>query len=169
MWVVGLGTDGNYYALDIIRDRLSLTERTERLFFLHRKWKPLQVRYEKYGALADIEHIETEKEKQGYRLDITEVGGQTSKADGIGRLIPVFEQGKFYLPKTLHVTNYEKVTVDLVHTFIEQEYMPFPVGVHDDMADSLARLLEPDLKLVWPKEEEIRVRPEVHVVHRGWR
>ena len=169
MWVVGLGTDGNYYALDIVRDRLSLTERTERLFELHRKWKPLQVRYEKYGAMADIEHIKTEQEKQQYRFDITEVGGQTSKVDRIGRLIPVFEQGKFYLPKTLHVTNYEKVTVDLVHTFIEQEYMPFPVGVHDDMADSLARLLEPDLKLVWPKEEEIRVRPEVHVVHRGWR
>jgi predicted phage terminase large subunit-like protein len=169
MWVVGLGTDGNYYALDIVRDRLSLTERTERLFALHRKWKPLQVRYEKYGAMADIEHIKTEQEKQQYRFDITEVGGQTSKVDRIGRLIPVFEQGKFYLPKTLHVTNYEKVTVDLVHTFIEQEYMPFPVGVHDDMADSLARLLEPDLKLVWPKEEETRVRPEVHVVHRGWR
>jgi predicted phage terminase large subunit-like protein len=169
MWVVGLGTDGNYYALDIVRDRLSLTERTERLFALHRKWKPLQVRYEKYGAMADIEHIKTEQEKQQYRFDITEVGGQTSKVDRIGRLIPVFEQGKFYLPKTLHVTNYEKVTVDLVHTFIEQEYMPFPVGVHDDMADSLARLLEPDLKLVWPKEEEVRIRPEVHVVHRGWR
>lgn len=169
MWVVGLGTDGNFYALDIVRDRLSLTERTERLFALHRKWKPLQVRYEKYGAMADIEHIKTEQEKQQYRFDITEVGGQTSKVDRIGRLIPVFEQGKFYLPKTLHVTNYEKVTVDLVHTFIEQEYMPFPVGVHDDMADSLARLLEPDLKLVWPKEEETRVRPEVHVVHRGWR
>ena len=169
MWVVGLGTDGNYYALDIVRDRLSLTERTERLFALHRKWKPLQVRYEKYGAMADIEHIKTEQEKQQYRFDITEVGGQTSKVDRIGRLIPVFEQGKFYMPKTLHVTNYEKVTVDLVHTFIEQEYMPFPVGVHDDMGDSLARLLEPDLKLVWPKEEEIRVRPEVHVVHKGWR
>lgn len=169
MWVVGLGTDGNYYALDIVRDRLSLTERTERLFAMHRKWKPLQVRYEKYGAMADIEHIKTEQEKQQYRFDITEVGGQTSKVDRIGRLIPVFEQGKFYLPKTLHVTNYEKVTVDLVHTFIEQEYMPFPVGVHDDMADSLARLLEPDLKLVWPKEEEVRVRPEVHVVHKGWR
>jgi predicted phage terminase large subunit-like protein len=169
MWVVGLGTDGNFYALDIIRDRLSLTERTERLFALHRKWKPLQVRYEKYGAMADIEHIKTEQEKQQYRFDITEVGGQTSKVDRIGRLIPVFEQGKFYLPKTLHVTNYEKVTVDLVHTFVEQEYMPFPVGVHDDMADSLARLLEPDLKLVWPKEEEIRIRPEVHVVHKGWR
>lgn len=169
MWVVGLGTDGNYYALDIVRDRLSLTERTERLFALHRKWKPLQVRYEKYGVLGDIEHIKTEQEKQQYRFDITEVGGQTSKVDRIGRLIPVFEQGKFYLPKTLHVTNYEKVTVDLVHTFIEQEYMPFPVGVHDDMADSLARLLEPDLKLVWPKEEEVRIRPEVHVVHKGWR
>jgi predicted phage terminase large subunit-like protein len=135
MWVVGLGTDGNYYALDMVRDRLSLTERTARLFALHRKWKPLQVRYERYGAMADIEHIKTEQEKQQYRFDIIEVGGQTSKNDRIGRLIPVFEQGKFYLPKSFHVTNYEKTTVDLVHDFIESEYMPFPVGGHDDMAD----------------------------------
>jgi len=169
MWVVGLGTDGNYYALDMVRDRLSLTERTARLFSLHRKWKPLQVRYERYGAMADIEHIKTEQEKQQYRFDIIEVGGQTSKNDRIGRLIPVFEQGKFYLPKSLHVTNYEKVTVDLVHDFIESEYMPFPVGVHDDMADSLARLLEPDLTLVWPKEEVIRPPRDVKVVHKGWR
>lgn len=45
MWVIGLGTDGNYYALDMVRDRLTLTERADRLFELHRKWKPRQVRY----------------------------------------------------------------------------------------------------------------------------
>ena len=169
IWVVGLGTDGKFYALDIVRDRLSLTERTDRLFALHRKWKPLQVRYERYGAMADIEHIKTEQETQQYRFDIIEVGGQTSKVDRIGRLIPVFEKGDFYLPKTLHVTNYEKVTVDMIHSFIEEEFMPFPVGIHDDMLDSLARLLEPDLKLVWPQEEVVKPRREVQVVHKGWR
>ena len=54
MWVVGLGVDGNYYALDMVRDRMNLTQRADRLFDLHRKWKPKQVRYEKYGLMADI-------------------------------------------------------------------------------------------------------------------
>jgi len=169
MWVVGLGADGNYYALDIVRDRLSLTERTDRIFALHRKWKPKQVRYERYGMMGDIEHIKTRMEADTYRFDIIEVAGQTPKNDRIGRLIPVFEQGRFYLPKTLHVTNSQKETVDLVHSFIEEEYAPFPVGLHDDMLDSLARILEPDLPLVWPKEEPVQARRETVVVHRGWR
>ena len=152
MWVVGLGQDGNYYGLEMVRDRMNLTERTERLFTLHRKWKPLQVRYEKYGLMSDVEHIKSEQERQTYRFDVIEVGGQTKKTDRIGRLIPIFEQGKFYLPKTLHVTDYQKNVVDLVHSFIEEEYMAFPVGIHDDMLDALARLLEPDLRLVFPKE-----------------
>lgn len=154
IWVIGLGRDGNYYALDIVRDRLTLTERAGRLMELHRKWNPIQVRYEKYGAQADIEHIKTEQEKQGYRFDIVEVGGQTKKEDRIGRLIPLFEQGKIYLPKSLHVTDYQKVTVDLVHEFIESEFMPFPVGIHDDMLDALARIQEHDLDLTWPKESK---------------
>lgn len=152
MFVVGLATDGNYYVLDMVRDRLNLTERVERLFELHRKWKPIQVRYEKYGCMSDIEHIKSQQEAQTYRFKIEEVGGQTKKQDRIGRLIPLFEQCKIYLPVSLHKTNYEKVTVDLVHSFVEEEYMPFPVGIHDDMLDSFARLLEPDLKLVWPQE-----------------
>jgi len=169
MWVIGLGTDGNYYALDMLRDRLTLTERADRLFELHRKWKPHQIRYERYGMMADIEHIKTRQEKDSYRFDIVEVAGQTSKVDRVGRLLPLFEQGKIWLPESLHKTNYERVAVDLVRAFVEEEYVPFPVGLHDDMLDALARLLEPDLPLVWPKEEEIRVRPEIHVVHKGWR
>ena len=169
MWVIGLATDGNYYALDIIRDRLSLTERADRLFELHRKWKPKQVRYEKYGLMADIEHMKSKMEQDTYRFDITEVAGRTNKQDRIGRMIPIFEQGKFYLPQTLHKTNYEKVVVDLVQAFVEEEYIPFPVGLHDDMGDALARIQEPDLPLVWPQEEVIKPRKEIKVIHQGWR
>ena len=40
--------------------------------------------------------------------------------------------------------------IDLVADFIEQEYLSFPVGRHDDMLDSLARIAEPNLDLAWP-------------------
>lgn len=154
MWVIGLATDGNYYALDVVRDRLNLTERIDRLFMLHRKYKPKQVRWERYGMMADIEAIKREQEAQTYRFDVTEVAGVTSKDDRIKRLIPIFEGGKFYLMKSLHVTDWQKNTVDLVHSFVEEEYFPFPVGLHKDMLDSLSRIGEPDMKLIWPKEEK---------------
>lgn len=152
MWVVGLGTDENYYILDILRDRLSLTERTDRLFQLVRKWRPYEIRYEKYGLSADIEHIKTRQEAENYRFDVREVGGQVKKTDRIGRLIPIFEQGHVYFPKTFHKTNYQREVVDLVRDFIEAEYAAFPVGLHDDMLDALSRIAEPDLPLKWPKE-----------------
>jgi len=159
IWVIGLGADGNYYCLDCVRDRLNLTERTDRLFTLHRNWRPREVRYEKYGLMSDIEHIKSRQETENYRFDIKEVGGQVKKEDRIGRLIPLFEQGKVYLPKTLHVTDYQKQTVDLVRSFIEEEFASFPVGLHDDMLDALARIAEPDMKLVWPKEEKLNIDP----------
>ena len=155
MFIIGLGSDGNYYVLDMVRDRLSLTERAEKVFELHRTWRPLEVRYEKYGLMADIEHIKSRQESENYRFDLKEVGGQTRKPDRIGRLIPLFEQGKVYLPKSLHTTNYQKEVKDLVKVFIEEEYAAFPVGLHDDMLDALSRIAEPEMKLVWPKEEKI--------------
>jgi hypothetical protein len=40
MEVIGLGPDKNYYTLDLVRDRLNLTERADELLRLHRKWRP---------------------------------------------------------------------------------------------------------------------------------
>ena len=159
MFVVGLGGDDNYYVLDMVRDRLNLKERADCLFELHRKWKPKQVRYEKYGAMADIEHMQDRMEKETYNFKITEVGGQTSKSDRIKRLLPLFEGGRLYFPRTLHRTNWDKKTEDLVKVFIEEEYLAFPVGSHDDMLDSLARICEPNMDLAWPSEGKVYVPP----------
>lgn len=168
IWLVRLNTDGNYYCLPVVRDRLNLTERADRIFDLHRKWRPKQTRYEKYGLQGDIEHIKSRQESENYRFDIVEVGGQTPKADRIRRLLPLFEQGRIYLPQSLHVTDWEKVPRDLVHDFIEDEYMAFPVGLHDDMLDALSRIAEPDLKLVWPKEEPVtKYVPRIQVRDRS--
>jgi predicted phage terminase large subunit-like protein len=159
MWIIGLGGDGNYYVLDMIRDRLNLKERADAVFKLHKRWKPVQTRYEKYGCMADIEHLESKMESETYRFKIKEVGGQVAKADRIKRLLPLFEQGKIYFPKTLFMTDWERKTEDLVKVFIEQEYRAFPVGLHDDMLDSLARICEPDLDLLWPTETKPTYTP----------
>lgn len=170
MWVIGLGADGNYYALDMVRDRLNLKERGDRLFELHRKWKPFQVRHERYGLMSDTEHYKQRMELESYRFHITEVAGTTSKSDRIKRLIPLFENGRIWLPRSKHVADWQKVVVDLVHEFVEGEFYPFPGSLHDDMLDSLARICEPDLPLVWPKEERVAPPPPVRVVHAqlGW-
>lgn len=151
-WVVGLGPDNNYVALDVIRDRLNLTERTRALFDLHRYWKPKRVGYEKYGMQADIEHIKAEQERSNYRFDIVELGGATPKLDRIRKLIPLFEQGRIYLRHKKMHTDYEGQTRDLIQSFVEEEYKAFPVMMHDDMLDCLARIVDPDLAVEWPKE-----------------
>lgn len=154
MGVIGLGPDHNYYWLEVIRDRLSLTQRADLLFHLHDKWKPIEVRYEEYGLMADIEHIQYRQELENYRFDIVKVGGTTPKNDRIKRLVPVFEQGKFYLPRSQSYTDLQGVTHDIVRDFVEEEYAGFPVAEHDDMLDMLARLLEPSLQLAWPRQRE---------------
>ena len=154
MWSIGLGRDRNFYVFDIIRDRINLTERTNRLFEWHRRYGPLNVVYEHYGMQADIEHIKYVQEIQNYRFPIQAVGGQTPKPDRIRRLIPVFEQGRMYLPESCWKTNYEGKRLDLVQTFIKEEYGPFPVAAHDDMLDSLSRTQDPDVNLPWPISHE---------------
>jgi predicted phage terminase large subunit-like protein len=154
--VVALAPDGNYYLLDAVRDRLNLTQRTAKLFELHRKWSPTGIGYEQYGMQSDVEHIKYVMEQENYRFSITEVGGTISKEDRIQKLVPVFEQGRFYLPKRLSFVDYEGQVRDFVQLFIDNEYTAFPVCVHDDMLDCLARILDQTLGAKFPKPKPTR-------------
>jgi predicted phage terminase large subunit-like protein len=156
-WVVGLGPDENLYVLDMVRDRLNLTQRADLVMRWHKKYKPVRtdgVRYEKYGLMADIEHIQSIQRATNYRFDITEVGGQIPKNERIKRLVPYFEQGRVFLPRSLYYTGSDGKLTDLIKDFIEQEYKSFPVPIHDDMLDALARIAEPDHPLIFPQLEE---------------
>ena len=157
--MVGLNWDNNLYILDMVRDRLDLSARTSEVFRLHRKWRPNEVRYEQYGMMADAEHIKLEQEKQQYRFKIVPVGGSVAKEDRIRRMIPYFFQERFYFPAQFWYTDAHGEVIDLVDAFLNQEYLPFPIGRHDDMLDGLARLFEPDksLALKWPSVPEPQV------------
>jgi predicted phage terminase large subunit-like protein len=153
MIVWGLNEDGNYYVIDMVRDRLNLTERTKRLMDLCWKYRPiLGVGYERYGLQADKEHIEQEMSRANRRFPIKELAGPLNKQDRIKKLIPKFEQGKVYLPHSFPYTDYEGKTHDLVQRFIKDEYLAFPVSQHEDMLDAMARILDDDLGAQFPIE-----------------
>lgn len=159
IWIVGLGEDENYYVLDVVRDRMNLTERTDAVFRLHRKWKPSQVRYERYGMMGDIDHMRSEMNHRSYRFSITEVGGNTKKEDRIRRLVPLFQRTRVWMPERLEYTTIDGKTKDLIHEFIETEYLSFPVGRHDDMLDALSRIAEPTLDTPWPSKRAFSAGP----------
>jgi predicted phage terminase large subunit-like protein len=149
--VIGLAPDNNYYLLSAIRDRMNLTERTEKLFEFHREFEPISVGYEKYGMQSDIEHIKYVMERKNYRFEVVALGGSVAKVDRIRGLVPVFEQGRFYLPKKHTFITQEGKNVDFVRVFIDEEYAAFPVSVHDDMLDCIARIVDQGFETEFPK------------------
>jgi len=142
MLVVGLGVDKNYYIIDMIRDRLNLTERTQTLFGLHKIYRPVAVGYEEYGMQSDIEHLRYVMDTENYRFPIYPLGGNVGKEDRIRSLVPIFEQKRVFLPVMCIRPQHDGKTRDLTKVFIEEEYKTFPVGIHDDMLDALARILD---------------------------
>jgi len=156
MAVIALGADGNYRLIDAVRDRLSLTERARELFRLHRKHQAGLVGYEKYGILADIEYLEEEMRRQSYHFRVIELGGRLAKEERIRRLIPLFEQGRFYIPKALWRTTLEGRHLDLVKV-LEEEFTAFPVSEHDDFLVAVSRIMDGELETFCPQPAEKKV------------
>lgn len=148
--VIGLAPDRNYYLLQALRDRMNLTERTKKLFELHRIWKPIDVGYEEYGMQADIQHIQYVQEQENYRFHITALSGPTAKIDRIKRLVPVFQKFRMYFPHNMLYVSLDGKVHDYVQEFIKDEYLTFPVCSHDDGLDNLANILHPDLNAQFP-------------------
>ena len=160
-WVVTAGLDGNWYVEHLSRRRMGLTQRVESVMAKHREYQPKGVGYEQYGLQADIEAIEAEQSRQGYRFTVTPLGGGLAKFDRIMRLVPLFEQGKIWFPDRCTVLTEDEGLVDMVQAFRDKEFMAWPFSAHDDMLDALARITDPDLNVIWPKRstDAARYRP----------
>jgi predicted phage terminase large subunit-like protein len=157
--VIGMAPDGNYYLIDGVRDRLNLTERTAKMFEMHRRWKPTKTGYEKYGKDSDIEHIKFVQEQENYRFEIEPLGGPMPKNDRIRRMVPAFEQGRFYFPRRLLFLDAEGNMRDFVAELISDEFTAFPVAIHDDMMDCMSRIH--DIGGVFPKVTEATAFPGI--------
>lgn len=143
MMVIGFGKDKNIYLIDMIRDRLNLTGRQKALFALQEKYKPLNIYYQKNAAEADLDYFREVQERDNYRFTITPLDQLSDKVARILRLQPAFSNRKVYMPRTLWKRDWENNNIDLVHTFIEDEYLKFTKEsrhMHDDMLDTLAMI-----------------------------
>lgn len=167
MAVIGLGADQNYYLLDLIRDRLNLKQRTEKLFALHQKYmrkgggmKPQDVGYEMYGKDSDIQHIQEKMDTLNYHFNITPLAGRLSKRDRINKLQPSFEEHRWWLPQQIFQVDYQGQTVELVSTFIQDEFIHWPDPKHDDMLDCLSRILDPKFYTSFPMGEFVGNLPD---------
>jgi hypothetical protein len=63
----------------------------------------------------------------------------------------VRESGRIYIQESIRRKDYEGRIVDLTHAFVEDEYKPFPVGLHEDMLDAIARICDPEMTIIWPR------------------
>lgn len=162
MWLIGLGGDRNFYVIELVRDRLNLTQKWEELFRLYRRCKTINpharitVGYEKYGLQSDKEYFEEKQKELNYRFKITDLGGPKRKENRIRRLVPLFEGERIYLPETCLRVNSRGEQEDMIRTFLEEEYTVFPVVDHDDALDALSRIEDEEIKdrIVWPVHED---------------
>lgn len=150
MAVIGLAADQNYYLVDGLRDRLNLKERGEKLFALHRKYRPLLVGYEQYGAQADIEHFLLEMERCNYHFEITKLAGKISKEDRIRWLIPTMKDSRFFVPPSIAYVDYTGKRQNFVAD-LRAELEFFPVSEHDDVIDCVSRIHQPGLDVCFPE------------------
>ena len=152
--VIAVGMDGNYYVLELIRDKLSLTERAKMVMALHRQYRPHAVGYEVYGMQADIDHLKAVQEREQYRFEVTPLGGnKISKHQRIQRLGPLLEDHKLYFPPQQFRTLYDGRRVDVIAMFLEDEFDPWPVaGKYEDCLDMLSRITDSELGVLPPQE-----------------
>lgn len=141
IWVIGLNSDKNYYVIDLIRDKLNLSGKKQKIFRLHQKYNPKITFYEKVGMQSDIESIQEDMERYNYRFNISEVHATIAKNLRIEALQPFFESGRIWFPKQIIHENWEGINEDMLASFFRDEYRTFPVGVHDDAIDSLSMMI----------------------------
>jgi len=153
MGVIALSEDQNYRMVEGIRARLNLTERTRELFRLHKKYGRLikAVGYEQYGMQADKQHIEYVQDQEQYNFKITSLGGNMPKLERIRLLIPIIENGRWFLMglEEGYFIDEEKREQNFARLFLN-ELNAFPVGAHEDILDMAARILDEDLHATFP-------------------
>jgi hypothetical protein len=168
--VIGLASDNNYYLLDAVRDRLNPTERIDTLFMLHRKWnalcgKPPKVGYERYGMMSDTHYIKNKMDNESYHFPLIELGGREMKEERIRKLIPDMQKMRWYFPPTLAYVDQEGRKFDIIKEIIDGEMKSFPRSRYDDGLDSLSRIYDENLFMIFPKPKIGMVKQSISDYH----
>ena len=170
--VTGNGPDRHFLVADLMVDKITLTDKTERLFNLVSEWtnsrrKPI-VFYERVSMQSDIDHFYTKMNADGNMFTIIEASGKPKINYGmastssnikykdlrISVLQPAFKAGMFRFVDKSVWHNWRGDDEDTVKTFFEEEYTKYPNSEHDDVLDALSRCLDLDVgvQMVGPED-----------------
>ena len=160
---IALDSADNYYVLDIIRDKLTITQKTEALFRLYRLYRPRGVFYEQNGAACDVPVIREEQARCNFRFPIRELIQTKNKGERIDAMLPLFENHRVYFPEggCIH-TNWEGRSEDMLRSFIEDEMLVYPHCTHDDALDDLANILHPTCVSLMQRPDELSEEIEIY-------
>lgn len=174
MWVIGLGADKNFYILDVIRDKLDLTGKTNKLFSLVKQYtlrnrKPL-VYYEKISMQSDVEHIQYVMNQVNYRFAITTAHSNVPKGQRIDALEPMFRESRIWFPVSCWHVNWEGEREDMLSSIYKEEYQMYPFCAHDDALDALSWIADSEIgtELAFPDEESMENFMREALEHRGF-
>ena len=153
-WVFCVDTLKNRFWVDCIRDKMSLKEKWAALKQLVEKWKPLNVGYEKYGMQSDIEYFKEKMIEESFFFPITPLrGGVGGKTKGrVDNLMPLYEDRKMHYPRYMPYRQLDGKVIDIIQTFISEEYLEFPFCTHDDLFDCQARCIDEALGVIFPNQ-----------------
>lgn len=150
--VWGAGADRNYYLLDMIHDRLTLSQRTDLIIQMHKYWKPNFLGYEQVGAQTDAQHLREKCQQITYNIAINELTPTLPKPTRIEKMIPVCEAHRIWLPRAMMRPRLsENENVDLIHHFVHVEFANYPALIHDDLLDDMAWLEDQQVPVIFPE------------------
>lgn len=172
-WVVGATYDNRYLIADLIRDKMSLETKQQRLFKLVNKYSNKRttptVIYERISMQSDIQHYQTKMRENKFYFTILEASGKPKLRYGvtgggnlkykdirIQALQPLLREGKIQFVEDCWHENWKGVNEDMLDTWFSEEYDYYPNSKNDDGLDSLSRLadLETGAIITFPIKRE---------------
>lgn len=167
MLVVATTSTRQYVFADIIRDKLTLSQKVDRLFELLNTWyngrSYPKVFYEANSTASDYAVISEEKKKRRMAFTLVSVStkpkinvsntvlGKPLKHNRIMALEPLYREGRIiWVDKAVH-RNWKGVEEDMMASAL-LEYLNYPYHDHDDFMDVASRIadLETGPQLVFP-------------------
>ncbi len=170
-WVLGLGADNRYYWVDLVRDKLTQSQRCDKLFELVALWQPISVFYEENAAPDDPAYIRAEMDKRGH-FDLRpfrQKSNSGSKELRIESLEPLYRAGLMWIQDQMRYRQYDGTYRNLTDDFFKNEFLSFPQVVHDDMLDAQASMNHADVKpfLAFPTVAAQRPKYSAYEEERG--
>lgn len=141
MSVVGIDHRNDRYIVDIMRDRIDPKQRVDEAFKLIEKYQVKAVAWETIGFQeTDAYYLKERRRNSKISFALVEINSHSaSKKDRIQSLIPEYLNHRwFWAPKGVLV-RYVRcvgVNIDMIEE-LEYEFFQFPLGIHDDILDSL--------------------------------